>query len=432
MKKVCLVIDKMLELLMNLIVIFENYFLSGIFQYLCFRKINQKSAFILTFLLTLEAFILACFHIDEVIRLFFPMLTLFIYALYVNKFSIWHNVIYVGISFINLILGKSIIIITVTFFLDVNLNNIVGNYKVIFFMTCLSILFLSIEYFALEYFIELRTTLSKKSMIVLGAYLILVFTTICYVFHEFIYNELSWEMCCYFTIASIIVLYLAVYLTISHSKYYEKMIEQSLKLEAEEYNTRYMDLIHEKTKEYNKLQHDYKHHLNVLRNMVKDHFFQEAQTYIDDLENQKASDLIYVDHSILNYLLNDKKSYAKSLGIEIECLVVGKIVNFISDIDYSILLGNLLDNAIEETELIDGKIIELYIQFSEERVIFEVKNQTHLQNNEKILKTHKKDYQKHGYGLKNIEDVVRKYHGQDIIEIKDGYFTHMCIFYRID
>ena len=37
--------------------------------------------------------------------------------------------IYVGISFINLILGKSIIIITVTFFLDVNLNNIVGNYK---------------------------------------------------------------------------------------------------------------------------------------------------------------------------------------------------------------------------------------------------------------------------------------------------------------
>lgn len=288
------------------------------------------------------------------------------------------------------------------------------------------------EYFGLVYFMKIRMTLSKKSIFILVAYLTLVFSTICYVFYEFIYHYLSWEMCCYLTIASIVILYLAGYLTNSHSKYYEKMIEQSLKLEAEEYNIKYMDLIHEKTKEYNKLQHDYKHHLNVLRNMVKDNYFQEAQTYIDDLEKQKTCDLIYVDHSILNYLLNDKKVYAKSLGIEIECLIVGKIVNFISDIDYSILLGNLLDNAIEETKLIGSKIIELSIEFHEERVIFEVKNQTHLKNSEKELKTHKKDHHKHGFGLKNIADVVHKYRGQDIIEIKDGYFTHMCIFYKVD
>lgn len=422
----------MMSNVLNLVVLFENYFLIGIFQYLCFHKINKKYSILMTIILTTEAFILAYIQFDQIISMLFPAVSIFLFSICIIKSKWLYNLLCIGLTFFSLLLSKCSVILLVTYFSKIDLNNITENYAVMYFMTCLSILFLSIEYFALEYFIELRTTLSKKSMIVLGAYLILVFTTICYVFHEFIYNELSWEMCCYFTIASIIVLYLAVYLTISHSKYYEKMIEQSLKLEAEEYNTRYMDLIHEKTKEYNKLQHDYKHHLNVLRNMVKDHFFQEAQTYIDDLENQKASDLIYVDHSILNYLLNDKKSYAKSLGIEIECLVVGKIVNFISDIDYSILLGNLLDNAIEETELIDGKIIELYIQFSEERVIFEVKNQTHLQNNEKILKTHKKDYQKHGYGLKNIEDVVRKYHGQDIIEIKDGYFTHMCIFYRID
>lgn len=420
----------MLELLMNLIVIFENYFLSGIFLYLCFHKVKINHKIILTVLLTLEAFILSYLHFDQIIKLVFPMLTLFIYAVYIDKYKILHHFICVGMSFSNLIISKGVIIISVTFFMNLNLNDIVKNYKIIFLMTCLSILFLSLEYFCLEYFIELRTSLSKKSMLILSVYLVLVIVTISYGFHEFIYNVISWEMCCYLTVASIIVLYLAVYLTISNSKYYEKMLEQLLKLEAEEYKSKYIDLIYEKTKEYNKLQHDYKHHLNVLRYMVKDNHNLEAESYIDDLEKKKSNDLIYIDHIILNYLLNDKIIFAKSFGIEIGCVVVGQVVDFISDVDYSILLGNLLDNAIEETKLVGGKDIELFIRFEDVKAIFEVKNKTHLKNGEKVLKTHKTNSKKHGFGLKNIRDIVNQYHGQDIIDIHDGYFIHMCILYK--
>lgn len=422
----------MIEQVLSLIIIFENYFLVGIFQYLCVRRTNKRGLVILTLILTVEAFVLGYIQMDQVLRMIFPMGTIFIYSLYLNSSRWLHNMLCVGLSLFNMVLTKSLIILVVTFVSQVDFNNAIQNYTMIFLMTCLSIVILSLEYFYLNYVMESKIFLSRKSMIILGIYLLLVFITMSFSFHEFMYENLPWEMCCYLTIASIIVLYLAVYLTISNSRYYEQTIEQALKLEAEEYKTKYIDLIHEKTKEYNKLEHDYKHHFNVLRSMLKDNHNKEAEIYIDDLESQKSSDLIYVNHSILNYLLNDKKTYAASLGIEMECLIVGEAVSFISDIDYSVLLGNLLDNAIEETQLVNGKLIEISIQFEDERAIFEVKNKTHLTKNAKVLKTNKKNKQEHGYGLKNIQDVVHKYGGQDNIHIKDGYFTHMCILYKVE
>ncbi len=424
------VVCHMIRNLLNCIVLFENYFLAGIFQYLCFHKINRNYSVIMTIFLTLEAFVLACLEVNQIISLLFPALTLFVFSTYVQKSKWIHNMLCLGLCFSNLILIKGLVILFITYFTQIDLNNITMNYTIMYFMTCLSILFLSLEYFVLEYFIDIKTTLSKQSMLILCVYLILVFITIGYVLHEFVYDVISWEMCCYLIIASIIVLYLAIYLTISNSKYYEKILEQSLKLEAEEYKSKYIDLIYEKTKEYNKLQHDYKHHLNVLRYMVKDNHNLEAESYIDDLEKKKSNDLIYIDHIILNYLLNDKITFAKSFGIEIGCVVVGQVVDFISDVDYSILLGNLLDNAIEETKLVGGQDIELYIRFEDVKAIFEVKNKTHLKNGEKILKTHKTNSKKHGFGLKNIRDIVNQYHGQDIIDIHDGYFIHMCILYK--
>lgn len=94
----------------------------------------------------------------------------------------------------------------------------------------------------------------------------------------------------------------------------------------------------------------------------------------------------------------------------------------LEDTHFSILLGNLLNNAIENCSgenkiylLIEQKAIYYHI---------EIRNSIQssvLENNPSLL-THKEDKEKHGIGLKSIKFIVKKYNGKISFHEKYNYF----------
>ena len=79
------------------------------------------------------------------------------------------------------------------------------------------------------------------------------------------------------------------------------------------------------------------------------------------------------------------------------------------------LFGNLLDNAIEACERITDKNTWIHIKMKKKNQLlyFEIKNttETTVQQVPGKFITTKTDGTLHGYGIKNIMDVVEKYHG---------------------
>ena len=84
--------------------------------------------------------------------------------------------------------------------------------------------------------------------------------------------------------------------------------------------------------------------------------------------------------------------------------------------DVGILLGNLLDNAIEACEKTKESFIDLKIKYVKNTIFISISNS---KNSEKvnIESTSKEDKENHGYGIYNIRNIVRQYGG--FIEFHD-------------
>ena len=138
-------------------------------------------------------------------------------------------------------------------------------------------------------------------------------------------------------------------------------------------------------------------------------------------------------NTIIDGLVNYKLQSVASENIKVETeIVVPEQLN-IDIADFITLLGNLLDNALEALKKVDReqRILTIKIVFSQERLIGRITNtycgEIH-QKDDKIL-TSKKEKQKHGYGLSNVEKIIKKYNGYMEIDHANGEFRVDFIIY---
>ena len=154
-----------------------------------------------------------------------------------------------------------------------------------------------------------------------------------------------------------------------------------------------------------------------------------------------AYDIEKIDYSvetdqgniIIDGLVNYKLQSVASENIKVETeIVVPKQLN-IDIADFVTLLGNLLDNALEALKKVDReqRILTIKIMFSQERLIGRITNtycgEIYLKD-DKIL-TSKKEKQKHGYGLSNVEKIIKKYNGYMEIDYANWEFRVDFIIY---
>ena len=171
--------------------------------------------------------------------------------------------------------------------------------------------------------------------------------------------------------------------------------------------------------------HDFYKHISSLNHLVKTEKYEEAQKYINELceERHTVVSKVVVDtgNYTLDSILNYEYERAKSEEIEIvyDCEVPKELE--LSPKDMSIILMNLLDNAIEAVRKEEEKKIMCKIVYRKPQLLIRVTNPCSGEVGT-IGKTTKNNTVEHGYGLKNVEKVTDQYLGTMKVERKDNKF----------
>lgn len=184
--------------------------------------------------------------------------------------------------------------------------------------------------------------------------------------------------------------------------------EHSLSQYVEEARAHY-----EKTKAF---RHDIKNHLAVVRELLQSGTPQQALDYIGDMEEMTAglSFPCNTNHPVVDILIGNKLGIAKSMGIDVCCSLLLPYPCFVRDIDFCIILSNVLDNAIHACKNMDEnaeKYIHLTGRIQGDFILIEVENS--FQADGLIRK---------GTGLSNVKAVTEKYHGAMNIKTQGSVF----------
>lgn len=185
--------------------------------------------------------------------------------------------------------------------------------------------------------------------------------------------------------------------------------EHSLYQYVEEAKARY-----EATKSF---RHDIKNHITVVRELLQNDRSEQALNYIADMEDitEELSFPCSTNNPVADILVGNKLGTAKSMGIDVCCLLRLPYPCFVRDIDFGIILSNALDNAIHACKSMD-RHAEKYIRVS-----------GHVQGDFILLEIENsfqgKGAVKKGTGLSNISIVAEKYHGTMSIKTQGTSFV---------
>ena len=172
--------------------------------------------------------------------------------------------------------------------------------------------------------------------------------------------------------------------------------------------------IRERYSEVKTLKHDMKHYLMAAAELISDEKPLEAKAYIESIVDEKINPSnvgVNTGSAVIDAVLNNKIALCNTKGIKMKCAIDTQFEN-INDIDISILLSNLLDNAIRGCDTSDP-YIELIISRKKSLTFISVKNSISgsVLTDNPDLKTDKVDKSEHGYGIRSIRDIAKKYDG---------------------
>lgn len=130
--------------------------------------------------------------------------------------------------------------------------------------------------------------------------------------------------------------------------------------------------------------------------------------------------------NIMTSLLNFKIKEAQSFNIEtdIQSNLSEETAIYIDKDDICRILNNVLNNAIEACRKCEDKYIKLQINTVNNYLVIKCENtySGKVMIEDGIIRTLKKDKDKHGYGLKSINNIANKYEGFMDIHYDDNIF----------
>ncbi|MBS7008914.1 sensor histidine kinase [Anaerostipes sp.] len=186
--------------------------------------------------------------------------------------------------------------------------------------------------------------------------------------------------------------------------------------------------------EARRARHDIRHHLNTISMLNRERRYEELDEYLKSytvsfhkLEDKQICGYATVD-GILKYYID--KADKKGIAVKTDLSTIKESYNF-DIMDLTVLLGNLMENAIESCEHLDSG--ESYISITMKKVnvslLIQVENSCD-QKAEEISDFMDESYfssTKHtrlkGIGLKSMRLIAEKYGGSAEFKRKGGVFT---------
>lgn len=186
--------------------------------------------------------------------------------------------------------------------------------------------------------------------------------------------------------------------------------------------------IRELYKDARRLKHDMKNHFMVLSSYLLSEDYEAAKLYSSEILDKLNAMHSYVDtgNSPMNHIVNEKLRLAREHGIQIKAEIENLSFACMKSIDFSALLTNILDNAVEACRKEEEGKREIHLHISSKRgyEMICVKNRIScsvLENNPGLC-TGKQDFPFHGLGVPRMKEITESYGGMlDLYEM-EGFF----------
>ena len=206
-------------------------------------------------------------------------------------------------------------------------------------------------------------------------------------------------------------------------KHQKNLIETKL-----EFQKKYYELLEEHQRETESLWHDMKKHMSAIKELYDGNLKSESFQYIYSLEEKinAIPKVIRTANPIIDALIMNELRKAKKDNIEVFLDV--NISNSIKmeAIDLCVILGNTLENAIDACRVLPNgtpRTIEVQILQDESILLLSLKN-PYDPNSAAVSK----EARTHGYGLKNVYKVIKKYGGDiEVTSTRNTYQVSMII-----
>ena len=174
--------------------------------------------------------------------------------------------------------------------------------------------------------------------------------------------------------------------------------------------------------------HDYRNHIQVLKSYLAMGDIEAASHYLDALD----ADLNTVDlamktgNKMTDIILNSKISLARSKNIQVVADAHVPVELSTAEIDLCIIIGNLLNNAIEACMALpkEERMIRVYMEMKNTLLYISFTNSTALKKQKKVNgRFFSSKGEGHGYGLVRIDTIIDRYQGYISRNSEDGAFT---------
>lgn len=173
--------------------------------------------------------------------------------------------------------------------------------------------------------------------------------------------------------------------------------------------------------------HDYHNHIQALQASMALEKYDEVNEYLRELND----DLTQVDTTIktgrvmIDAILNGKLNIAAQNDIAVNAKAKIPEGTPVTDVDLCAVIGNLLDNAIEENKRLprEDRFIRIYIGQKNTQLYMAFTNAAGKKRDKRKSLFASAKGARHGLGLVRVESLVKKYGGLFSADSEDGGFT---------
>lgn len=169
--------------------------------------------------------------------------------------------------------------------------------------------------------------------------------------------------------------------------------------------------------------HDYHNHIQTMKAYLSMGELEKLEQYLGELDKDLTTvdTVIKTGNVMIDAVLNSKISLAKARNIEVDAKAIVPEKLPVPEVDFSLLIGNLMDNAMEACMKIEDetkRFIRIYIDILKGQLYIYIINSTEGRVNGKIAAPGNrirylsgKGGRSHGFGLMSVDRVVERNKG---------------------
>lgn len=211
--------------------------------------------------------------------------------------------------------------------------------------------------------------------------------------------------------------------------YIRRLVDRRIAAYQNDLIVKHIDEVNNIYRQMRGWRHDYHNHIQTMKAYLALEQLGEMQRYLGmlDADLEDVDTVLKTGNVMADAILNSKLSLARARKIAINAKANVPEKLGIPEIDLCVIIGNLLDNAMEaclKQKEAEERFIRLYIGVLKGQLYITITNSVGgpiLKQGKEYLTT--KDGNSHGFGLMRIDRIVAKYNGYLNRQHEEGAFA---------